>query len=249
MQAMLALLESGADSAVKGHLVRQKSKGGKIRLYHAVKDPQSRRTFYKRIHPDDEGLLKTLHANRLYEKYAAALKKNSDLLEQLLAGYQPVDFSEWLPAVPASTWKNGTAVKAADLSWEQLKASAGNYRPEGLIYEADGRKFRSKGEAMHAMCFANAGLEYIYEPEIRIDGIVLRPDFVVRNKRTGRIYFWEFFGMMDVAEYQEAFVRKLPALLKLGIVPGYNLICTCEFKGICTLSISDIQAKIQAYLL
>ena len=35
--------------------------------------------------------------------------------------------------------------------------------------------------------------------------------------------------------------------MELGIIPGYNLICTCEFKGICELNVSDIEAKIKAY--
>ena len=244
---MLAVLEREADHGLKGHLVRQKNKSGTVRLYHARKE--GKKTVYIRITEKNAGIVHTLRANRAYEKHAAELRTNIALLEQLLEGFRWVDFSDWFGVLPTSTGLLEDYPGNGALDWETLKRSAGSYRLEGLLYEADEQKFRSKGEAMHAMCFANAGIEYIYEPEIRIGNIVLHPDFVVRNKRTGRIYFWEFFGMMDVAEYQEAFSRKLPALMKLGIVPGYNLICTCVFKGVCTLSVSDIQAKIQAYLL
>ena len=249
-RTLLSFLRGKTDPALKGCIVRQENKDGTARFYHASIDAESKKKIYTRIGVENAELYHSLNANRQYAQFAPDLQSNIELLEDLLAGYKEIDFAALLPAVPGAADLGRVQPSDGPFLWEDLKSSAVSpFRPEGLIYEADGSVFRSKGEAIHAMCFAEAEVEYIYEPEIRLGGIVLRPDFAVRNKRTGKIYFWEYFGMLDVEEYLASFSRKLPALMKLGIIPGYNLICTCEFKGVCTLSILDIQAKIRAYLL
>ena len=245
-----ALICRIADPSVPGHLVKQKNKNGTIRFYHAFQNEKSGKKVYRRLGPEDEALLRKLQANGLLLRRGKDLAENVRMLTLLLENYHAIDPEEWMPLLPVETKIGGDLPLDRQFDWDELKASAGQFRTDGLIYDADGRSFRSKGEALHAMCFVNAGIEYIYEPEIRIGSITFHPDFAVRNKRTGRIYFWEFFGMLDVEEYQKSFLRKLLALLKLGIIPGYNLlICTCEFKGINVLSVSDIEAKIRAYLL
>lgn len=243
-------LKESRDPKVKGFLAVQRTANGKARYYHVTRDLSTKKKVYKRLSAEDAALMETLKANRLYGKWAGPIRRNLALMDKLSEGYTDIPEEVIAVAVPlVRSGKNVSGRGRSPFDWEALKASAGKFRPEGLVYEAAGQKFRSKGEAIHAMCFANAGLDYIYEPEIDLGGICLHPDFAVRSKRTGRIYFWEVFGMLDAKEYRESFFRKLPALMELGIIPGYNLICTCEFKGICELSISDIEAKIRAYLL
>ena len=253
---ILQLLRDAADPAVKGSLCRRVNKNGTIRYYHACSDQVTGKKTYRRITGKDKELYRILMANSELSDWKGRLEKNIDLLQQIIENFCPVCLSEFMEVIPReNTFDNSAFIERPPASpssmfdWDALKASAGTFRPEGLLYEADGLRFRSKGEAMHAMCFANAEIEYIYEPEIRLGSLVLHPDFAVRNKRTGKIYFWEYFGMLDVKEYRDSFCRKLPALMELGIIPGYNLICTCEFKGICELSVEEIQAKIRAYLL
>jgi hypothetical protein len=247
---MLQRLEAGCDPKVKGSLAVQRSASGKARYYHVTRDPSTHKKVYKRLSAEDAALVETLRANSLYGKWADPVRRNLKLMDKLSDGYTDIPEEVIAAVVPLVHSERAVPDRGkSPFDWETLKASAGKFRPEGLIYEAEGQKFRSKGEAIHAMCFANAGLDYIYEPEIDLGGICLHPDFAVRSRRTGRIYFWEVFGMLDVKEYRESFFRKLPALMELGIIPGYNLICTCEFKGVCELSISDINAKIRAYLL
>ena len=245
---VLRLLEKTADPAVKGSLCRQQNKDGSLRYYHVFINKEIGKKCYKRITARDAGLVRTLAANKLYSDWKRPLEHNIGMLRQLAEEFRPIDLNTFSGVMPLHS-DGGQSSGLSGFDWEKLKASAGNYRPEGLLYEADGNKFRSKGEALHAMCFANEEIEYIYEPEIRLGPITLHPDFAVRNKRTGKIYFWEYFGMLDVKEYRDSFCRKLPALMELGIIPGHNLICTCEFKGVCELSVEEIQAKIRAYLL
>lgn len=248
--AICQILRRYADPALKGHVSVRRNKDGTARFYHVFRDPNTGRRRTMRI--EDPGRVNELNRKNACLRWQKAAEKNAGLLKTVLAQYTVIDLPALEAVVPGrlDVPERSYAQNSIDpFRWEDIRPSADSFRPEGLIFEADGRKFRSKGEVTHALCFQKYGIEYIYEPEVRIGGIVLHPDFAVRNRRTGRIYFWEYFGMLDVKEYRDAFCRKLPALMELGIIPGYNLICTCEFKGICELNVSDIEAKIKAYLL
>ena len=249
-QALLQTLKRYAKTPLTGHVSVRRNRNGTVRYYRVFRDWKTGCRKTERI--EDLAMVNDLNRKNLCLRWQRTAEKNMELLEPVLSHFTRIDPSILAAVVPGQLEipdRSYPQKNKDPFRWEDLRPSAGTFRPEGLAFEADGRKFRSKGEVAHALCFQKYDLEYIYEPEVRIGGIVLHPDFAVRNKRTGRIYFWEYFGMLDVKEYRDAFCRKLPALMELGIIPGYNLICTCEFKGICELNISDIEAKIKAYLL
>lgn len=252
-RVILHQLESSADPLLSGGLLTGTNRDGSKRLYHRTTDRSGAgpKRVYRRI-DGDAALIRTLRANALLKHWKKRLERNIRVLTAAAEEYVPVDLTQFAGVLPRSRVSENARSQGeprlAGLTWEELKSSCRPFRSEELHFEADGGHFRSKGEVLHAMCFAKREIEYLYEPELRIDGITIRPDFVVRNKRTGKIYIWEFFGMMDVEEYQRSFGRKMQAFLKLGIVPGCNLICTCEFRGICELSTEEIFAKIDAYL-
>ena len=54
------------------------------------------------------------------------------------------------------------------------------------------------------------------------------PDFTIKHPRTGKIYYWEHFGMMDDEEYIKKACSKLQVYALNGIVPSVNLIMTFE---------------------
>lgn len=249
-KAVCKTLQRYAKAPVTGHVSIRRNKNGTARFYRVFRDPETGQR--KTVRITDPDLIRELNRKNICLRWQKAAQKNADLLAPVLAHYKEMDLSVLAAVVPGqldAPERSCLQDESGLFCWEDLKASAGKFRPEGLSFEADGRRFRSKGEVTHALCFQKYDIEYIYEPEVRIGSIVLHPDFAVRNKRTGKIYFWEYFGMLDVKEYRDAFCRKLPALMELGIIPGHNLICTCEFKGICELNVSDIEAKIKAYLL
>lgn len=54
------------------------------------------------------------------------------------------------------------------------------------------------------------------------------PDFTIMHPLTGKIYYWEHFGMLDDDEYCRKAGMKMMRYLQDGISPASNLIITCE---------------------
>lgn len=86
-----------------------------------------------------------------------------------------------------------------------------------------GFKVRSKSEAIIAELLTKNGLEIVYEPVLSINGRDYIPDFIIRNPRTGKIYIWEHFGMMDNPDYAFKSIQKL----QCGCL--YALVCNIGY--------------------
>ena len=54
------------------------------------------------------------------------------------------------------------------------------------------------------------------------------PDFTIRHPKTGEFYYWEHFGLMDVAEYRQKVSFKFSLYMEHGIYPNRQLITTYE---------------------
>ena len=109
-----------------------------------------------------------------------------------------------------------------------------------------GLKVRSKSEA--AICeilYAN-DIEFRYEEVLYINGRKLIPDFTIRRKSDGKIFYLEHFGMMDQASYRKKYHDKLD-LYELGdIVPWDNLIITFDKDG--SIDLNYIEAIVKTVL-
>lgn len=64
---------------------------------------------------------------------------------------------------------------------------------------------------------------------------------------TGNIYYWEHFGLMDVAEYSQNAFQKLSLYASCGIIPSIQLITTYETKAN-PLNIETVDKLIQEFL-
>ena len=97
----------------------------------------------------------------------------------------------------------------------------------------NGEYVRSKSELIIADRLKVNDIPYHYELGALMDDAVevWHPDFIVMNKRTGRTYYWEHFGMIDNAEYCSSFQYKLERYAKKDIFPGEDLIITTESSG------------------
>lgn len=119
--------------------------------------------------------------------------------------------------------------------------------PEHLIHKNSyGENFRSKSEAMIAMCLRERGIPYRYECAITLDGVTYYPDFTIKHPRTGRIYYYEHFGKMDDPKYIRDNMPKLSTYAMNGIVPGINLLLTFETK-MEPLSVYMIESLLEQY--
>ena len=73
------------------------------------------------------------------------------------------------------------------------------------------------------------------------------PDFTIMHPKTGKLLYWEHFGLMDAPEYRDKAFRKLRIYADHGILPGINLITTYETRSH-PLTYAEIDHQIQHLL-
>ncbi len=131
-----------------------------------------------------------------------------------------------------------------------IKGLGNNAEPEGGKYYIPtnrGELVRSMNEYHIANALHDEGIPYKYEhPFKAVNGKTYRPDFYVRNPNTGKVYYWEHFGIMDDPEYvRNSFMHKIKIYGESGLIPGYNLIVTFSSKEheLTEQEISDVITK------
>lgn len=102
---------------------------------------------------------------------------------------------------------------------------------ENLIHKASsGNWVRSKSEAIIDMVLYTNHIPFRYECKLQLGRVTLYPDFTIRHPRTGKLYYWEHFGMMDDETYLKKTCSKIQTYARNGIYPSINLIATFETK-------------------
>lgn len=105
----------------------------------------------------------------------------------------------------------------------------GQFFEDRLIHRtARGELVRSKSEVIIADRLFAHGLDYVYEPEIKLEGRIKRPDFSVIDGDTGIKWYWEHCGMMSDPVYKRNWEDKKEFYKKNGIVERKNLIVTFD---------------------
>ena len=113
-------------------------------------------------------------------------------------------------------------------SWASQPYEMSNYKPEEKKHTTSrGLKVRSKSEVLIAEMLYVFNIQFRYEQVIRINGIVLVPDFTIKLP-DGRIFYWEHCGLMSSKEYREHQKWKMEIYEKGDIVPWKNLIVTYD---------------------
>ena len=93
---------------------------------------------------------------------------------------------------------------------------------------ARGELVRSKSEVIIADRLYAHDLDYVYEPELELEGKIKRPDFSVIDGDAGIKWYWEHCGMMSDPTYKRNWEDKKEFYKKNGIVEGKNLIVTYD---------------------
>jgi len=111
----------------------------------------------------------------------------------------------------------------------QIVEVNGKFYEEKLIHKTvRGELVRSKSEAIIANALHYNGLDYEYEPELKLEDKVKRPDFKVEDYDTGVVWYWEHCGMMTDSQYRRRWEEKKKFYEKNGIIEGKNLIVTYD---------------------
>ena len=116
--------------------------------------------------------------------------------------------------------------------WMQEPYEKNPKNPENLLIKSvSGNLLRSKSEAFIDAALFYYKVPYRYECGLQMGEVTFYPDFTLRHPNTGKIYYWEHFGMMDNPEYAENAYRKLQTYQAYEILPSDNLIMTFEDKN------------------
>lgn len=121
------------------------------------------------------------------------------------------------------------------------------------LISQNGEHVRSKSELIIADRLKAAGIEYYYEDPVilsedsSINCFYWHPDFKVLNKRTGKQYYWEHFGMLDNTDYCKSCQEKIEIYSQYGYYPGDNLIITTE-SSTHSLNLNYVDRIIAKYL-
>lgn len=87
---------------------------------------------------------------------------------------------------------------------------------------------RSKSEQMIADELWRHGVPFRYEAPAMLSGGLYYPDFTACHPQTGKMKYWEHFGIMNDNSYVDKAVRKIGVFAENGIIPGIDLIMTFE---------------------
>ncbi len=115
--------------------------------------------------------------------------------------------------------------------WMNETYESNSSHPEQLIHKcSSGILVRSKSESFIVTVLSMYKIPFRYECALTLGETKLYPDFMIRHPKTGDVYYWEHFGMMDQPSYAKNAANKLQLYISHGIIPSIQLITTYETK-------------------
>ena len=121
-----------------------------------------------------------------------------------------------------------------------------NYHKNLILKTVSGNPVRSKSEVIiDTLLFINK-IPFRYECALKLGRKTYYPDFTIRHPKTGKVYYWEHFGMMDDEEYIKKACSKLQMYAFNGIIPSINLIMTFETSET-PLGAEEVMGLIEKY--
>lgn len=163
-----------------------------------------------------------LHEKNAIDFYLRHHDSGAYQMEQSLInspGYNELLFSSFKPlSHELSEWMNSPYEK-------------NNKYPEKLNYRTySGNYVRSKSEAIIEMFLCKYKIPFRYECALQLGEVHIFPDFTIRHPKTGELYYWEHFGLMDDLSYIKNTTSKIQLYASNGIIPTIQLITTYETK-------------------
>lgn len=197
-------------------------------------------------------LAEQLARKRYLSSLLADLTKEKEAIQQFLNHYPTTRTSELLltqsPEI-RNLLNLHPSPESLPAEWTTAEYPKNPNHPEHLIHESiSGNKVRSKSESIiDSFLFMNQ-IPYRYECELILGNTVLYPDFTILHPKTGNIYYWEHFGLMNDVAYARNAVSKLQLYISHKIIPSIQLITTYETKEV-PLSPSTVESILTQYFL
>lgn len=187
------------------------------------------------IKQDQKDLITQLAKKTILTKMLQDAKREKEAIESYLRRHREKDsVAEYLMKEPHMEELVRPLFQIRDdqlKEWAKADYPSTAEHPEDLIHLGPrGQLFRSKSEAQIATILYKNRIPYRYEWDREINGIVYHIDFTIIHPKTGQLFFWEHFGMIDSESYNHKNARIVADFASVDIFPGKNLIVTCESK-------------------
>ena len=183
---------------------------------------------------------------RYAKKAVEIIETDIEVLEHLIRSYVSPDYSIINSRLPA-TYRTDLTADDSDESFSAAlppeaikwmhalrkeKEQYPPYKPEQLKYEAlDGTKMRSLGEVIIANFLLMAGIPFVYEVPMKINGELVLPDFRILSLIDLKtIITIEHQGMIFTEEYPLKYIRSLRLYLQSDLVINQDLFFTFSDK-------------------
>ena len=158
------------------------------------------------------------------------LFNHRELIKSKLAHYRTLWNSNFIQPCPTIDLEKIRKSRSSFITKELFDSLVPNSNPRPIDRPNpyNGIVFRSKSEREIAEILDEIGIDYKYEPLMRLNDIDMYPDFVCFIPEIGIGFIIEHFGMIDNVNYVETSIRKFRTYTSLGLVPGIDILFTYE---------------------
>jgi len=102
----------------------------------------------------------------------------------------------------------------------QVEKTEKRFLEERLIHcTVRGEAVRSKSEVIIANLLTYHKIEYSHEKPLQFGDVIKYPDFTIEDEESGRVYYWEHCGLLNVPAYQARWGTKKKWYRENGILP------------------------------
>ena len=172
------------------------------------------------------------------ESYLKYHQSDYGLADQLLT--EPSEYQKLLSPYFQS-------ISAELLNWQNSPYPRKEEYPDELNIKApSGNMVRSKSEALIDMFLYKNKIPFRYECELILGNQIYYPDFTIRHPFTGKVFYWEHFGLMDDRGYVKKTRNKIYEYSIHGIIPSIQLITTYETQEN-PLTVETVEKTIEFY--
>jgi len=219
-------------------LIKESRKRSGITYYDVTRKGSKKKTYLgNERHEQVLGVKRYRYARKALK----ILDDDIELLDTLLSNYVQPDYNTINNMLPEtyrtdlhSAGGSEAVMPQEAIEWKRRlegeKAKYPPYKPEQLKHPAlDGTMMRSKSEVIIANILILAGIPFVYEVPIFINGNMMLPDFTILSliDLKSEIII-EHQGMVYVEEYANKFIRSLKLYLQSEWVPNKNLFFTFD---------------------
>lgn len=245
-EQMIESVEQKIASLPKGELICGKNEG---RYKWYVKENGK----WKYLPKEKRALAEALAKKKYYIYRLEELEKELDIYKYYLLKF-PSENKSAESLLLHKGWSellqnHFTSTKLELQKWQNEEYVSCRKHEENLVFKGtQGKKLRSKSEVIIDMLLFKYHIPFHYEERLVLNGFELYPDFTIRHPLTGKIMYWEHFGLMDDEGYRNHVYQKMKMYCENGIIPSINLITTYETNDH-PLNIDYIESVIKTYFL